>query len=413
MRLIAALLAVLMTATVLQAAPLQLRRGVSLHGWLNWSPLGADGRYRWPPYRTVEQWLGADRPLTDWPDGNEFKRIRALGFDFVRLTVDPGPILDNDGARRTKVLEILSAAVRRLTAADLKVVFNLHGVSQVPAYGMEMIYGGADSGGVVRYRAMVKQVAAMLARIGPDKVALEPYNEPAYYPCDASGTEDWQQIMADTVADIRSVSTELAIVATGACGGSVTGLSDIDPAFDDANIYYSFHMYDPHAFTHQRSDEPDGFFSGLPFPASNGSPEKTIRDLRERMAMAGLSRLKEIANVARAQDRIDEYFKENWDDAALEARIGEAMEWARQHAIPPSRLFMGEFGVIRMSLDGRSGAYDADRLRYLQTARRTAERNGIAWAIWEYSNPYGMTVIEPQGPAVPDEQLLQALGLSQ
>jgi len=29
---------------------------------------------------------------------------------------------------------------------------------------------------------MVKDVARMLVKIGPDRVALEPYNEPAYYP---------------------------------------------------------------------------------------------------------------------------------------------------------------------------------------------------------------------------------------
>ncbi len=71
-------------------------------------------------------------------------------------------------------------------------VFNLHGVSKVPAYDMDILYNGADSEGVCPLPFMVKAVATMLARHGADKVAFDPYNEPAYYPCDASGTDDWQ-----------------------------------------------------------------------------------------------------------------------------------------------------------------------------------------------------------------------------
>ncbi|TJV02251.1 MAG: glycoside hydrolase family 5 protein, partial [Mesorhizobium sp.] len=87
-----------------------------------------------------------------------------------------------------------------------------------------------------------------------------------YYPCDPSGSDDWQRIMADTVRDIRAVSSELTIIATGACGGSIAGLVNLAPGFDDPNIYYSFHMYEPHSFTHQRSDGTGAFASGLPWP---------------------------------------------------------------------------------------------------------------------------------------------------
>jgi hypothetical protein len=72
---------------------------------------------------------------------------------------------------------------------------------------------------------------------------------------------------------------------------------------------------------------------------------------------------------------------------------------------------MGEFGAMLMSPDGRSGAFDADRLRYLEALRRLAESYGIPWSVWEFSNPYGMSVIAPTGPALPDRKLLEALGL--
>ncbi|GGB07304.1 glycosyl hydrolase family 5 [Brucella endophytica] len=405
--------ALCLAVTGAAAAPLPLHRGVGVHEWLNWSPLNPDGSYRWPPYLSQKEWLSGGRPLTDWPQGDEFKRIKSMGFDFIRLTVDPGPLLASQGAKRQEALKVLSDAVGQVTASGLKIVFNLHSNSQVPAYSMDLINGPADSEGIARYRDMVKDVARMLVEAGAGQVAFEPFNEPAHYPCDAGGTDDWQRIMTDTVRDIRSVSRNLTIVATGACGGSITGLTDLLPDFDDPNIYYSFHMYEPHAFTHQRSDRSNGFVSGFPWPASCGTPEGVSAALLKKMDDAGLSASEKQANMAEAQPAISEYFQDQWGPNQLSSRFGEAMAWASKHGIPASRLFMGEFGVILMSADGRSGAPEADRSRYITAARTLAEQFHIPWSVWEYSNPYGMTLIQPTGPAVPDDALLKALGLKQ
>ncbi|GLS38615.1 hypothetical protein GCM10010869_42100 [Mesorhizobium tianshanense] len=402
---------VLGMAVAAGAAPIPLQRGVGVHEWLNWSPVEDDGSYSWPPYRSEQEWLAGHRPLTDWPGGDEFARVRSMGFDFVRLSVDPGPLLASEGAKRKQALDILAAAVERITSAGLKVVFDLHGVTQVPANSMEMIYGGADSEGVARYREMVVAVATMLVKVGTDKVAIEPYNEPAYYPCDSSGSDDWQRIMAGTVRDIRAVSSEITIVATGACGGSIAGLVNLTPDFDDSNLYYSFHMYEPHSFTHQRPDGTNTFASGLPWPADSSTPEVVAETLKAQMDAAGLISVEQVMNMVAAREAIARYFEQNWGQSQLEASFRQAVDWAEAHGIPGRRLFMGEFGVILMSTDGRMGAFDADRLRYLRAVRQQAERFAIPWSVWEFSNPHGMTVIRPDGPAVPDSLMLQALGL--
>jgi len=407
----AVVLALGLLAGVAQAAPLPLKHGVSIHEWLNWSPLEPDGSYRWPPYRPVAEWLSGGRPLSDWPDTDPFAAIRALGFDYVRLTVDPGPLLASSGVRRQEALAVLADAVRMLLAADLKVVLNLHSVSQVKQYGMDIVNGPAGSEAIAGYIAMTADVARMLAPLGAERVAFEPYNEPAHYPCDASGSEDWQQIMTATVAAVRAVSPELTLVATGGCGGSVTGLTDLRPDFDDPNLLYSFHMYEPHSFTHQRAESEADFASGLPWPASAGSAELTVEMLKAHMMAAGLSEAEQARNLAAVGGAIEEYFAEDWGEAQVTARIGEAVAWAKANSIPPERLFMGEFGAILMSPDGRMGAFNADRLRYLTAVRQAAEAHGIPWAIWEYSNPYGMSVIVPTGKAEPDREMLRALGL--
>ncbi|MGN6487335.1 MAG: glycoside hydrolase family 5 protein [Devosia sp.] len=411
MRIAALALLAALAAAPAAAAPLELHRGVAVHEWLNWSPLAPDGSYRWPPYQTEAEWLSRDRPASDWPAGDPFALIRSLGFDFVRLTVDPGPLLATSGDRRQEALALLAADVAKVTAAGLKVVFNIHPVSQVAAYSNELVNGAADATGVAQYRAMIVDLAHMLAPLGADRVALEPFNEPAHYPCDMWGSNDWQQIMASTVAAIRAVSSELTIVATGACGGNVDGLTDLDPSFDDPNILYSFHMYEPHLFTHQRPERDGDFASGLPWPASAGSPDAVRAMLGAHMDAAGVPRGEQARQLEVVRGDIDRYFAEDWGEARMQARVQQAVDWAGNHGIPAARLIMGEFGAMLMSADGRSGAFDPDRLRYLETLRRISEGHGIPWSIWEFSNPYGMSVIAPHGPALPDRKLLKALGL--
>jgi hypothetical protein len=225
------------------------------------------------------------------------------------------------------------------------------------------------------------------------------------------GSNDWQEIMASTVAAIRAVSTEITIVATGACGGNVDGLADLDPSFDDPNILYSFHMYEPHLFTHQRAEQEGDFASGLPWPARAGSPEAVRAMLGAHMEAAGVPPEEQARQLEAVSRYIDQYFAEDWGESQMQARLQQAVDWATSHGIPASRLFMGEFGAMLMSDDGRSGAFDADRLRYLETLRQLAEGYGIPWSVWEFSNPYGMSVIEPKGPALPDLKMLAALGL--
>ena len=393
------------------AAPIELHRGVAVHEWLNWSPLDADGTYRWPPYRSQEEWLSGGRPMSDWPAGDKFELIRSLGFDFIRLTVDPGPLLSTHGDKRQEALALLAADVAAVTKSGLKVVFNIHPVTQVAAYSNDLVNGSAAAPGVAQYQGMIADLARTLVPLGVDKVALEPFNEPAHYPCDASGDDDWQKIMASTVAAIRAVSADLTIVATGGCGGNVDGVTDLDPSFDDPDILYSFHMYEPHLFTHQRSDRQGDFASGLPWPASEGTPAAVRAMLLAHMDAAGIPPDDQARQIGAVGSSIDQYFSENWGEAQMRARLEQAVDWAKTHDIPTSRLFMGEFGAMLMSDDGRSGAFDADRLRYLETLRRTAESFGIPWSVWEFSNPYGMSVIEPKGPALPDLGMLKVLGL--
>jgi endoglucanase len=111
-RLALVIAACLALSSAVAAAPIELKRGVGVHDWLNWAPLAADGSYLWPPYRDTDEWLSGARPLSDWPAGDQFERIRAMGFDFIRLSVDPGPLLASDGRPGSRWCSTCTASAR-------------------------------------------------------------------------------------------------------------------------------------------------------------------------------------------------------------------------------------------------------------------------------------------------------------
>lgn len=404
-------LALACAVPALGAEALELKRGVGVHEWLNWAPLDDSGQqYRKPLYQTVDQWRSRYRDLSDWPEGDELARIRDMGFDFIRLTVDPGPLLDKDGADRAEGLAVLEQSVRMATAQGLKVVFDYHLVPQVEAYGQAAMEGPVDAPQLETYRGLLTDTARMLAAVGADKVAFEPMNEPQYYPCDGWAGEDWNKVMASFVASIRAVSTDLTIVATGACGGGPDGLLNLDPSgFDDGAILYSFHSYEPHSFSHQGVGD-KAYLAGLPWPNAERTRAEVEAATDELMAAQGRNPLERAATMWTLGGILDEYYASEQGPAQLTRRFADIVAWAEGNGIAANRIFVGEFGVVRMQPD-RGGATDEDRFRYVAAVRTLAEQYGMAWSLWEYSNPHGMSLIEPEGPAVPEPLLLRALGL--
>jgi hypothetical protein len=403
------------------ASPLSLRRGVSIHEWLNWSPLrkppdaAAPPRtdsqdpstpYAWPPYSR------APAPIT----AKDLHTIRARGFDFVRLSVDPGPMLSVTGARRREALAILGNAVKLALSAGLKVVFDYHPVGQVPVYSLAALNVGPADPAAIAYREMVAETAAFLTALVPSAaqlIAMDLFNEPQFYPCDGSGGRQWQGVLAGLVKAVRARAPDLTLIVSGACGGNIKGLTNIDPRqLADANLLYSFHYYEPLTFTHQGT-EANKWLTAVPWPNSVRSLEQSIAlslaRLEQHKTMPAADRL---AAETRLRSELQKYHATEQGDATVEAAFAGLVRWARANGLSPAQLFMGEFGVMAAA-PRRGGANDADRLRWLTAVRREAEKHAIAWAYWEYSNVHGMSLTSPASRREFDPIALQALGLSE
>jgi endoglucanase len=92
-----------------------LRRGINLSMWY-----AQDG--------DLYNATGGAEKLASYITPRDFKLIKDLGFDHVRLSIDPEPLIADKttGALRPEAIARLDATVQQITATGLVVVLDIH-----------------------------------------------------------------------------------------------------------------------------------------------------------------------------------------------------------------------------------------------------------------------------------------------
>lgn len=381
-----------------------------MHRPLNWASVSPvdSSLYTWPPFATAEHYV-SDELIT---------AVHASGFDFVRLTVDPGPFLQMTGERRDALDTILRTTIQRFRARQLSVIVNFHSNSQVAQYRPETIFVGAEKPLFTVYSAMISRAARLLANMNDSGVALEPVNEPptGY---DSATAARWQTMMEVLYRAARREAPRLTLVITGAQGGSWRGLTLLDPAsFGDENVLFSFHYYEPHLFTHQgvESSEPRERFwrnmQALPYPAIKGEEGAAIRAVQDQISAdpAFSAADKALQSIA-AKAAITIYFREGWDAKVIDVAFDSVTAWASRNNIDTSRVLLGEFGATRNNPASNSAGERA-RAAWLLDVRCAAERRKFRWSIWELNGTGGMAIVDRADEQKLDRTTLDALGFT-
>lgn len=373
-------LALLLASTAAQAEPIQLKRGVNTTLWLDW-PSTAD--------------MLADPSLLDqFPDVRRdvtpamYRSLAAQGFDFVRMPVDPGPLLAfGPGERQDQLIAGIVIAAETAVDAGLKVVVDLHPIPR-----------GSDAGGIETitaegwpdYVTLIARIAAQLAALPADRVALELLNEPPF-DCEAvyaGAPARWPGMQAEAHAAARAGAPEMTIVLTGACWSQANALATLDPALiPDDNVLWTFHSYEPFLFTHQGagwSSGPERYIWDLPYP-----PSAVTDEIAAQVIDAAVERMEAETGAADSgmiAEAIDAY--RQLPEDAVTYDITRAADWADQHGIPRSHLFFGEFGALHTSGDRELPRewFHA----FLSDKRSAAEAAGIPWAVLTYVGGMGI-----------------------
>lgn len=386
------------------AAPIRLRRGVNAWPWFSLTKEYPAPRtdYAFPPFQD-------QRPV---PRGEDLRRLRRVGFDFIRLPVDPGPYLAFAGPQRAALLTILFDAVSQALEADLAVVVNLQINEATHYWNSGRMVASTRAPDFPAYRALVADVAAGLAKLGAaGRLALEPVNEPSQ----ACGSEVWNAVQMTLLRAARAAAPALTLVATGSCGSMIPGLEALDPApvLALAPVLLTVHYYEPYLFSHQgapwMSEPVYRALNAVPWPASAGSLEATLAAVRRRMATdTERSAGAKAAAYRETEEVLKVYFDAQPDRPFVDQAFSRVKAYAERHAIPQGQILLGEFGALRS--DARYVAAPApDRARYIRDVRLSAEAHGLPWAFWNLFD--GMGLMDDDTRAF-DPAILAALGLT-
>lgn len=398
--------AALRTKKEISSADGKFLNGVSLHGPLTWGRANADRTgYLTPVY---------DDPKYDTPV-ELLQKVKKAGFDFIRLSVDPGPLLALTGKDRDDLDATCLDVVRKIRASGLDVVFDFHPISMVKPFGRTQIMISEGDKLFAVYVDMVRRFAKLLAPIDPGHIAIEPMNEPAI------GNEPpaqarWQGMMDRLYDAVRAESKDMPVVVTGGSGGSLDALCMMDAKHYDKNTLYSMHYYLPYVFSHAGVSPTitvQTFCYGLPYPAKPDAFNTFWAELEKRVNANTKVKPEERNEIfSKGKKRIENYFNKEGNRAFIAANFDKVTQWAQKNNVSPKQIFMGEFGVTQKCKTNAVGTLPEDRARWLSDVRQEAEQRGFHWAMWALSgvSASGMVLVDPANPDQLDPLTVQSLG---
>ncbi|MGA2022486.1 MAG: glycoside hydrolase family 5 protein [Candidatus Sulfotelmatobacter sp.] len=315
-----------------------------------------------------------------WTTAEDIALIKSMGFDHVRLSVNPQPMMADHraGEISAEYFGYLDSAVKMILDQGMAVVIDLHPESDFKTRLAK------DDSFVQEFSDFWRALARHYSTWDAERVFFEILNEPEF-----SDRYRWYGVQAKLVTAIREGAPQHTIIAAGARWSDDDELVFLEP-LRDPNVIYNFHFYSPHIFTHQGATWGSYFWQwvkGLHYPSSPESAAKVA------------------ASVPDAVDRLAviRYGQDHWDAARIDAEITQVAEWARQRGVP---VVCNEFGVYRAYADPH------DREAWIHDVRTALERHGMGWTMWDYSGSFGV-VTKKDGRSTPDEFTLRALGLNQ
>lgn len=312
-----------------------------------------------------------------WTTSADIALIKSAGFDHVRLSVNPQPLMD--AARRQHGTEeyfaYLDAAMKMILDAGLAVELDVHPDSDFKARLKEDEF-------VERFADFWRTVAQHYSSWDAERMFFEILNEP-----EMQDRYRWYGVESKLATAIRQGAPAHTIIAPGANWDDNSDMIFLEP-LRDPNVIYVFHFYEPHIFTHQGATWGAFYWQWLKDLHYPSNPENAARVAE---------------SIPEAIHRLDviRYGQDHWDASRIDVEINQAADWAKRNGVP---VVCNEFGVFRQ-------ADPQDRSRWLTDVRTSLERHQIGWSMWDYSGSFGV-VTKKDGKATLDPTTVKALGLN-
>lgn len=320
--------------------------GMGIGGWLTnykrFNCLPMDWRY--------DLTIGDFEHFRSYINEKDIAYIKELGMDHIRLGFDQIVVEEKPGVYREEIFGIIGRFVDWCKNNDLRVVLNLHKAVGNYCDIEENVQLLESEELQNRFIALWEKFENYFFE--NNDIAFELLNEVRDVEC-----EKWNELASKTIAAIREKNKTRKIIIGSTCWNSVHTLNRLK-IFDDENVIYTFHTYEPFCFTHQQGVLQTGpiyYNRKMPYPGDIA----IYRDFEE--TVHGNKNAYHGYNVM--------------DKKYIFDNLKPALDFIKQN--PDKILWCGEFGTIRhCKIEWREN-WMKDVILFLK-------QNSIPFCVWNY-----------------------------
>lgn len=285
---------------------------------------------------------------------DDVKRVAEWGFDHIRLPIDYEVLEDENANENPQGIAFVDRMVKWCQDYNLDVVLDLH-----KAYGYDFNdAGNTDKNNLFTSESLKKRFVDLWSRLAKrygrfENVAFELLNEVV----EEENADLWNGLINETVQAIRVYAPETPIIYGGIQWNSARTLKLLDIP-QDKNVIYTFHMYEPLIFTHQKAY----WVPNMPMDT----------DILYPQSMEYYKKVSKLIG-----DKGKDVVVSNCEDIGkpfLIEMVKEAVDAANNAGV---RLYCGEFGVI-------DRAPVEDTLRWFEDIMDVFKKYNIHCAVWSY-----------------------------
>ena len=323
------------------------KKGMGIGGWLtNYKRFNV-----LPTDKRLVITIGDMEHFESYIDESDVINIKNMGLDHIRLGFDQIVLECEPYKYREKIFAILEKFVGWCEKHGLGIVLNLHKAignycdieESVTLFDSEELQN--------RFISLWLELEKRFAH--KENVMFELLNEVREIEPDL-----WNDLAEKTINAIRQVNKSRKIIIGPTCWNNPNKLHALR-VFDDENVIYTFHVYDPSEFTHQRSVL---HWKHLYYNRKMEYPCDDIEKYREFYRL--------LFNKQDAYSHI-----ERMDIEYMREILQPAIDFMKKH--PDKALWCGEFGTIRHA-DIKS------RENWMRDVITILKENNIPYSVWNY-----------------------------
>lgn len=321
-------------------------KGMGIGGWLtNYKRFNV-----LPQDRRLCLTVGDMEHFASYITEEDIKYIASLGMDHIRLGFDQIVFEERPYVYREEMFGHIDSFIGWCKKYGLHAVLNMHKAIGNYCDIKEEVELLDDAELQNRFISLWK---AFERRYSDDNdIAFELLNEVRDV-----DPQKWNALAEKTVSELRQLNKTRKLIIGSTCWNSPDTLKHLK-VFDDENIIYTFHMYSPFEFTHQR---------GVLQPA-------TLYYNRVMPYPYDIERYRDYRAVVHNDPTPYQGYKK-MDICYIRSALQPAVDFAEQH--PDKILWCGEFGTIRHA-DIRW------RENWMRDVITILKENEIPYCVWNY-----------------------------